>query len=102
MVVLILYMRKMIDRTLFLLFFLPALVFAQLNQQMKLDTLYMVEGEVFTEDFGEEYAVLHIGSQIQNLKMETNRKIIRRIERSSGDWDYAIPIGSHHLKFIAD
>jgi len=47
-------------------------------------------------------AYVHVKSQIPNLRFDSNRKIDKVVQTSSGDWDLWLPGGTHILKISAD
>ncbi|MBM4165493.1 MAG: PEGA domain-containing protein [Ignavibacteria bacterium] len=69
-----------------------------LNRQMKVDTLYQSSRVVLETD----KAVIMVHSQIPNLRFESNRRIDKVTQVSSGDWEVWIPYGTHILKIDAD
>jgi len=83
------------------IFFLmsSSLVFGQqLNRKMKMDDLEETN-KINPEP---DKAYVHISSQIQNLRFDSNRKIDKVNQLSSGDWELWLPAGTHILKFDAE
>lgn len=49
-----------------------------------------------------EKAYVHVRSQIPNVRFDSNRKIDKVVQTSSGDWDLWLPWGTHILKISSE
>jgi len=80
-----------------LLFF--SLTFAQqLNRQMKVES-FEESSKINTEP---DKSLVIVHSQVQNLRFDSNRKIDRANQITTGDWEVWLPAGTHILKIDAD
>jgi hypothetical protein len=76
----------------------PAFAFSQtIIRELVLDSLYETQ-KINTEP---DKAYVHVRSQIPNLQFDSNRKIDKVTQKSSGDWDIWLPAGTHILKIGA-
>jgi hypothetical protein len=81
-----------------LLLFISLASAQQLNRQMKVDSFE--ESSKINPEQDKSLVIVH--SQVQNLRFDSNRKIDRVNQVSSGDWEVWIPAGTHVLKIDAD
>jgi tetratricopeptide (TPR) repeat protein len=79
------------------------------SQSMPIEKPKLI-GQMSLESFSESnkinpepdksYILVH--SQIPNLRFDSNRKIVKVNQITSGDWELWLPVGTHILKFDAD
>ena len=69
----------------------------QLNKQLTADSLY--ETTVINPEADKAY--IHVRSQVPNLRFDSNRRIDKVTQLSSGDWEVWLPTGTHILKIDA-
>jgi hypothetical protein len=78
---------------------MPSAVTAQ-NLNRKIEVERLEESQKINPEADRAY--VHVRSEVPNLRFDSNRRIDRQVQTSSGDWDLWLPAGTHLLKIDAE